>query len=160
MGCPVYKLLIQILTRKRSHNCMIIFQLFLIILSDKFPLILLLKRLNRLSSFSIHLSMFDLSLVSLPVLLVIQSVYCNSPTVRQTANGPVEGIELNSSLGQMYYAFKGVPYAEPPITGGDPYTGENIDRRFKVCHSDPNLGFMKVFQINLTTSDYSLFLQR
>lgn len=83
--------------------------------------------------------MFDLSYVSLSVLLVVQSVCCNSPTVRQTANGPVEGIELVSSLGQKYYAFKGVPYAEPPITGNDPYTDEKIDRRFKVWNNYFNL---------------------
>lgn len=51
--------------------------------------------------------------------------------VRQTSNGPVEGITLTSSLGQKYYAFKGIPFAEPPITGKD-HTGEYVDRRFKV----------------------------
>lgn len=53
-------------------------------------------------------------------------------TLRQTLNGPVEGVEEISSLGQKYYAFRGVPFAEPPITGIDPYTGEHVDRRFKV----------------------------
>lgn len=53
-------------------------------------------------------------------------------TLRQTLNGPVEGVEEISSLGQKYYAFRGVPFAEPPITGIDPYTGEYVDRRFKV----------------------------
>lgn len=52
--------------------------------------------------------------------------------VRQTLNGPVEGIEKTSSLGQKYHAFKGIPYAETPITGKDPYTDEQVDRRFKV----------------------------
>lgn len=52
--------------------------------------------------------------------------------IRQTANGPVEGIERMSVLGRKYYAFRGVPYAEPPITGPDRYTGEEVDRRFKV----------------------------
>lgn len=70
--------------------------------------------------------------VVLFILLLVRNMSCDSPTVRQTANGPVEGIELISSLGQKYYAFRGVPYAEPPITGIDPYTGKNVDRRFKV----------------------------
>lgn len=58
---------------------------------------------------------------------------CSHPSIRQTLNGPVEGLEQLSSLGQKYYAFKGIPYAEPPITGIDPRnTGQQIDRRFKV----------------------------
>lgn len=61
------------------------------------------------------------------------SVYCDfGATLRQTSNGPVEGTERISSLGQKYYSFIGIPYAEPPITGSDPYTGEHVDRRFKV----------------------------
>lgn len=64
---------------------------------------------------------------------VLLGVSSNESLVRKTHNGPVEGIELTSSLGQKYYAFKGVPYAEPPITGIDPYTGKRVDRRFKVC---------------------------
>lgn len=56
----------------------------------------------------------------------------NYSTLRQTTNGPVEGIVLTTSLGQMYYAFRGIPFAEPPITGLNPYTGEYIDQRFKV----------------------------
>lgn len=55
-----------------------------------------------------------------------------TPLIRQTANGVVEGNERTSSLGQKYYAFYGIPYAAPPITGIDPYTGEKVDRRFKV----------------------------
>lgn len=65
-------------------------------------------------------------------LFTLRTVHSDSSPVRQTTNGPVEGIELRSSLGQKYYAFKGVPFAEPPITGKDPYTGKHIDRRFKV----------------------------
>lgn len=60
------------------------------------------------------------------------NVWCNLPTIRQTQNGPIEGIEQISSLKQKYYAFKGVPFAEPPITGRDPYTRQLVDRRFKV----------------------------
>lgn len=56
----------------------------------------------------------------------------SSPLLRQTTHGPVEGVELTTSLGQKYYAFRGIPFAEPPITGIDPYTGEQVDRRFKV----------------------------
>lgn len=55
-----------------------------------------------------------------------------STTIRQTSNGPVEGIVQTSELGQRYYAFRGVPFAESPITGIDRYTGEHVDRRFKV----------------------------
>lgn len=66
------------------------------------------------------------------LLLLALSVHCESPLIRQTTNGPIEGFEQTSSLGQKYYAFKGVPFAEPPITGRDPYTGEIVDRRFKV----------------------------
>lgn len=60
------------------------------------------------------------------------SAQANTPTLRQTTHGPVEGIEETSVLGQKYYAFRGIPYAAPPITGIDPYTGEKVDRRFKV----------------------------
>lgn len=65
-------------------------------------------------------------------LLLAISAQSDSPTIRRTTNGPIEGVEQTSSLGQKYYAFKGIPFAEPPITGTDPYTGEYIDRRFKV----------------------------
>lgn len=64
--------------------------------------------------------------------LLYSSVKCDSPLVRQTTNGAVEGVEQISSLGMKCYAFKGIPYAEAPITGADPYTGETVDRRFKV----------------------------
>lgn len=66
------------------------------------------------------------------LLFAVSIVCCSSLIVRQTKNGPIEGIEQTSSLGQKYFAFKGVPYAEPPITGIDPFTGKNVDRRFKV----------------------------
>lgn len=67
------------------------------------------------------------------VLLLILSVSSddNPPTIRQTSNGPVEGIEKISSLGQKYFSFRGIPFAEAPITGTDPYTGQQVDRRFK-----------------------------
>lgn len=67
-----------------------------------------------------------------PILLFISIVRCDHPTIRQTNNGPVEGLEETSFLGKKYYAFKGVPYAEVPITGTDPYTAAEVDRRFKV----------------------------
>lgn len=77
--------------------------------------------------------MHHICFVSALILLFVMNVHCDSPTIiRQTQNGPVEGIELISSLKQKYYAFKGVPFAEPPITGIDPYTGVQVDRRFKV----------------------------
>lgn len=72
------------------------------------------------------------------VLLVVSSVRSLSCipneqlVIRQTTNGPVEGTVLTSSLGHKYYAFMGIPFAEPPITGKDPYTGQIVDRRFKV----------------------------
>lgn len=75
--------------------------------------------------------------ISFLSLLLLLYVGCNNlSTVRQTKNGPIQGIEMTSSLGQKYYAFKGIPYAEPPITGIDPYTGEQVDRRFKVQSFD------------------------
>lgn len=49
-----------------------------------------------------------------------------------TVNGPVQGIEQISALGQKYYSFRGIPFAAPPITGTDSFTGERVDRRFKV----------------------------
>lgn len=76
--------------------------------------------------------MYKIICVWLNILLLTLSVHCDLPTQRQTVNGPVEGIEQVSSLGQTYYAFKGVPFAESPITGTDPFTGEHVDRRFKV----------------------------
>lgn len=68
--------------------------------------------------------------------LLVLNGQCKSSTIRQTTNGPIEGIEQTTSLGQQYYAFRGVPFAEPPITGQDPYTGEQVDRRFKVWKWD------------------------
>lgn len=77
--------------------------------------------------------MYRSVLVWLSILLLALSVSSNDlPTIRQTTNGPIEGLEKTSSLGQKYYAFKGIPFAEPPISGIDPYTGELVDRRFKV----------------------------
>lgn len=76
--------------------------------------------------------------ISFLSLLLLLNVACNNnlSTVRQIKNGPIQGIEMTSSLGQKYYAFKGIPYAEPPISGMDPYTGEQVDRRFKVQSFD------------------------
>lgn len=51
---------------------------------------------------------------------------------RQTVNGPVQGFEIKTLLGDKAYAFISIPYAKPPITGRDPHTGEMVDRRFKV----------------------------
>lgn len=67
------------------------------------------------------------------IFFLIANVHCNLfPSIRQTTNGPIEGVLQNSSLGQLYYAFKGLRFAEAPITGIDPLTGEKVDRRFKV----------------------------
>lgn len=81
-------------------------------------------------------------------LLILLKVQCEQQRIiRQTQNGPVEGLEQISVLNQRYYSFRGIPYAEPPITGIDPYTGERIDLRFKVrCDSNDAL-----FYINRST---------
>lgn len=83
------------------------------------------------------------SIIALHSLKIIGN-HSKSPLLRQTTHGPVEGVELTSSLGQKYYAFRGIPFAEAPITGIDPYTGEKVDRRFKVRTS--NIGF-DIFQL-------------
>lgn len=76
--------------------------------------------------------MYKLAFVLVLHLLLTLRISGEKLLVRQTANGPLEGIDEISSLGQSYYAFKGIPFAEPPITGTDPYTGKRVDRRFKV----------------------------
>lgn len=69
-------------------------------------------------------------------LLYLSSIFqCDQltkPTIRQTNNGLVEGTEQTTLFGKKYYAFRGLPYAETPITGKDPYTGAEVDRRFRV----------------------------
>lgn len=76
--------------------------------------------------------MHETAAACLIAMFVSSVVHCDNPLIRITANGPVEGIERTSSLGQTYYSFRGIPFAEPPITYTDPYTGEVVDRRFKV----------------------------
>lgn len=71
--------------------------------------------------------------VFLLFLTIVHYVQCKRPIIRQTANGPVEGFEKKTILGQTYYSFLAIPFANPPITGKDPYTGDFVDRRFKVC---------------------------
>lgn len=86
--------------------------------------------------------MKTLSRILVPRLTFARSFSRGSPIIRQTRNGPVEGIEQTSKLGKKFYAFRGIPFAEPPITGTDPYTGEKVDRRFKVritFHSHMNI---------------------
>ncbi|XP_031639929.1 esterase B1-like [Contarinia nasturtii] len=65
------------------------------------------------------------------IAFLMSAVQCDELTIRKTNNGPVEGIKQTSLLGKKYYAFRGIPYAEAPITGKDPYTGAEVDRRFK-----------------------------
>lgn len=65
-------------------------------------------------------------------LMFVLNVMSSTSTIRQTLNGPVEGVVQKSVLGQLFYGFLGIPFAEPPITGIDPYTGKRVDRRFKV----------------------------
>lgn len=77
--------------------------------------------------------MSEIILVILTLLLLAINAHCNnSPTIRHTINGPIEGIQKTSIMGQKYYAFFSVPYAEAPITGTDPYSGKQVNRRFKV----------------------------
>lgn len=73
--------------------------------------------------------------IKIAFILYAMNGLCSPSNVRQTANGPVEGIEETSLWGTKYHAFRGIPYAEPPITGIDPYTGDEVDRRFKVFSS-------------------------
>lgn len=47
-------------------------------------------------------------LVCIPLSLLVLSVKCDSMIVKQSKSGPIEGIERTSSLGQQYYAFRGV----------------------------------------------------
>lgn len=75
---------------------------------------------------------FLLFLLFLLIVLNVVNGGLSKTIIRQTSNGPIEGVKQISSLKQTYYAFRGIPYAEPPITGRDPYTGEKINRRFKV----------------------------
>lgn len=79
--------------------------------------------------------MYKLIGIFVSLSLFLLNVDCDLTTVRITRNGPVEGIEQISILGQTFYAFRGIPYAEPPITSLDPYTGQQVDRRFKVCEN-------------------------
>lgn len=79
-----------------------------------------------------HHTMIACATISLSLLLTLQYIECARPTIRQTGNGPVEGVEMTTSFGEIFYAFKSIPYAKPPITGKDPNTGEMVDRRFKV----------------------------
>lgn len=53
--------------------------------------------------------------------------------VVQTTHGPVESVKYMTRIEQKCHHFMGIPYAAPPITGIHPYTGEEVDRRFKVC---------------------------
>lgn len=66
------------------------------------------------------------------ILFFVLNVHGDQSTIRFTGNGPVEGAIKKSVFGQKYHSFRGIPYAEPPITGIDPYTGQRVDRRFKV----------------------------
>lgn len=76
--------------------------------------------------------MFVIIFLSFSCALFKVNVLCSASILKWTANGPVEGIEQISLLNQKYYSFRGIPFAAPPITGIDPFTGESVDRRFKV----------------------------
>lgn len=80
--------------------------------------------------------MYLIILVLVTILLLALNLRGDSPpTIRQTTNGPIEGIRQTSVMGQDFYAFYGIRYAMPPITGIDPITGVHVDRRFKVQSS-------------------------
>lgn len=68
---------------------------------------------------------FCKSVVSLQLICVLVSatilISDNSPVI-STNLGDIRGSVLNSRLGREFFAFRGVPYAEPPID----------DLRFKV----------------------------
>ncbi|KAJ6639602.1 Cholinesterase [Pseudolycoriella hygida] len=83
------------------------------------------------TSATLQFEMFQKMCLLLPFLVLVCNAQGDSPTIRETYNGKVEGVELTSSMGQKYYAFRSVRYAEPPITGKDPYSGEVVNRRFK-----------------------------
>lgn len=58
--------------------------------------------------------------------------YHYSPLIIQTTHGPVQSAKYMTVFEQKCHLFIGIPYAAPPITGIDPYTGKEVDRRFKV----------------------------
>lgn len=89
---------------------------------------------------------FQIALIVLTI--IFQSVDSERLPVRQTSNGPVEGTIKISSLGKKYYAFLGIPYAEVPITGIDPYSGEQVDRRFKVVSFHNYFKSLLEFRLN------------
>lgn len=82
------------------------------------------------------LNMSNMFHVLVKISFFISVVYCNSPITIQTYNGPVNGTLQTSVFGKEYYSFRGIPFAEAPITGIDPRTGTYVDRRFKVCLND------------------------
>lgn len=73
------------------------------------------------------LSIVPTLLLSVIVLTVIvpTTVFCdNSNAIVDTSSGPVRGKRFETLFKQRpYYAFKGIPYAEPPVK----------KLRFKVC---------------------------
>lgn len=69
------------------------------------------------------------------VLVLFFFKYNYSSIIVQTTHGPVESVKYMTIFNQKCHIFKGIPYAAPPITGIDPYTGQKVDRRFKVCVS-------------------------
>lgn len=101
-------------------------------------LLLALKKIERpdvilnWSSNEMYSQLKMLEFIFVSLLLFTINVDGSQPTLRMTTNGMVEGIEQISVMGQTFYAFKGIPFAAPPITGSDPYTGKFVDRRFKV----------------------------
>lgn len=93
------------------------------------------EKLRRIDYVLLSLLLSIVSFVSVLIVLlpsIKNGTHSDSPLIRQTTLGLVEGIENKTSLGLKFYAFRGIPFAEPPITGIDPCTGEWVDRRFKV----------------------------
>ncbi|XP_037044089.1 esterase B1-like [Bradysia coprophila] len=60
--------------------------------------------------------MFSLFLLSVIVLTVIPTAFSNDKVIVQTNCGPVRGKLFETLFDKRsYYAFKGIPYAEPPV---------------------------------------------
>ena len=88
---------------------------------------------ETLSATKMHNSIIFCVSVSLSLLSSVQCELSVRTIIKQTLNGPVEGVELPMPLGsEKFYAFLSIPYAKAPITGLDPHTGKMVDRRFKV----------------------------
>lgn len=60
---------------------------------------------------------------------IVRTWFTMSKPVVTVQQGKLEGAELKSALGLSYLAFRGIPFAAPPIG----------DLRFKVCFRYSNI---------------------